>query len=70
MTGNDSLSPSDSCSDLQCTFKEGLLSGFVHYMCILHQKEPMHYIGEIMRPEHSCLLEMSTTQSLYQVKHP
>lgn len=57
MTGNDSLSPSGSCSDLQCTSK-GLLSGLVHYMCILHPKEPMHYMGGIMRPEHSSLLEM------------
>lgn len=70
MAGNDSLSHSGFCGDLQYTFKEGLLSGLVHYMCILQQKEPMHDIGECMRPEHSCLLEMSGSQSLPQVKQP
>lgn len=59
MTGNDSLSLSDSCSDLQCTFKEGILRDLVYYMCILYRKESMHCTGEIMMPEHSSLLEMS-----------
>lgn len=69
MTGNDTSDLLGSCSDLQHTFRRGLLSDLVNYIYFPHPEEPMYCTGEIMRPKHFRLLQIWQIHRLSMAKY-